>query len=87
MFADDTEALLYGDDWLECFGVPVCAYVDITKLYFAEWDWTVKRVLFDGNRDVDFSILPVEYIDSVLSVNKEIISKGYQVIYDFNNVV
>lgn len=56
----------------------------VDGMNFGVWNWSVKRVLFDNNLDVDFSILPYEQLDSVLSVNKDIISKGYQVIYDSN---
>jgi hypothetical protein len=61
--------------------------VDTTKLSFVEWDWKVKRVLYENNLDVDFSILPISHLDSVLSVNKEIISKWYRVVYDSTMLV
>lgn len=87
MLVDDHQSLLLDDRWLETIGEPVCGYVDTTKLGFVEWDWTVKRVLFDDYHDIDFSILPVIHLDSVLSVNKEIIFKGFRVIYDSTNLV
>jgi aminoglycoside 6-adenylyltransferase len=82
LLANDPQALLSKNHWLEQFGNPVCAFNYVTVLNFVEWNWVVKRVLFDDNRDVDFSILPFDQLDSVLSVNKEIISKGYHVIHD-----
>lgn len=84
---DNPETLLMDDGWIGNFGNPVCSYVDTTKLSFVEWDWSVKRVLYEKNLDVDFSILPISHLDSVLSVNKDIISKGYRIIYDPTNLV
>ena len=82
LLVNDPLVLLSENRWLEQFGSPVCAFNEVTVLYFVEWNWVVKRVLFDDNHDVDFSILPYDQLDSVLSVNKEIISKGYHVIHD-----
>ena len=80
MLAGDPQLLLTDDSWLRRFGEPVCSYVDTTKLDY-EWDWTVKRVLFDNGSDIDFSILPISQLDTVLSVNKDIILKGYRIIF------
>ena len=56
----------------------------MTELHFASWNWCVKRALFDDHRAVDFSILPYDKLDEVLSVNKGIMSKGYRVLHDSN---
>lgn len=82
LFTDDPDHYLKDDQWLTVVGEPIVCYVDETVLGFVDYNWTVKRVLFSGDRDVDFSILPINYVDSVLSVNREILSKGYRVIYD-----
>lgn len=82
LFTDDPDHYLKDNQWLSGLGEPIVWYVDETVLGFVDWNWTVKRVLFSSDRDVDFSILPINYVDSVLSVNQEILSKGHRVIYD-----
>lgn len=76
------ETFLNESGWLNRFGKVVCAFNDITPLPFTSWNWTVKRVLLDDNRDIDFSILPYAHLDEVLMVNQGILAKGYQVLYD-----
>jgi aminoglycoside 6-adenylyltransferase len=76
------DTFLNGNQWLNRFGNVVCAFNYITPLHFTTWDWCVKRALLDDNRDIDFSILPYDYLDEVLVVNQDIMAKGYRVIYD-----
>lgn len=82
VLTNESQILLHDNNWLNQFGIPVCTFIEETVLSFVKWNWIVKRVLFDDNRDIDFSILPYDQIDDVLAINKAIISKGYQVIYD-----
>jgi aminoglycoside 6-adenylyltransferase len=82
VLANDPQVLLNENSWLDQWGTPVCVFIYEIVLPFVKWNWLVKRVLFDDNRDVDFSILPYDQLDDVLAINKDIISKGYQVIYD-----
>jgi len=81
VLTNEPQILLNDNNWLNQFGAPVCTFIYETVLPFVKWNWLVKRVLFDDNRDIDFSILLYDQIDDVLAINKEIISKGYQVIY------
>ena len=76
------DTFLNDSQWVSRFGNVVCAYNEVTPLHFTSWDWCVKRVLSDDNRDVDFSILPYSHLDEALAINKGIIAKGYQVLYD-----
>ncbi|MBN1200627.1 MAG: aminoglycoside 6-adenylyltransferase [Anaerolineae bacterium] len=76
------DLFLKKNQWLGRFGNVVCAYNHITPLYSSSWDWCVKRVLFDDNRDIDFSILPYEHLDEIVAINQTIMLKGHQVIYD-----
>ena len=82
LLANDPYALLNSAHWLGEFGTPVCAFTEVTVLHFVPWNWCVKRVLYDDNRDVDFSILPYDQLTDVLSINQSIIAKGHRVIYD-----
>lgn len=82
MLVHTPDVFLSGNQWLNRFGKVVCVFNDVTPLHFTSWDWCVKRVLFDDNRDIDFSILPYDHLDEVLAVNQSIIMQGYQVIYD-----
>lgn len=82
VLADDPYLLLDEATWMDRFGAPVCVFVEVTELHFASWNWCVKRALYDDHRAVDFSILPYDKLDEVLSVNKGIMSKGYRVLYD-----
>jgi len=76
------DTFLNENQWLNRFGNVVCAFNYITPLHFTTWDWCVKRILLDDNRDIDFSILPYDHLDEVLAVNQDIMAKGYRVIYD-----
>jgi aminoglycoside 6-adenylyltransferase len=84
VLVNDVQILLDENDWLDRFGRVICAFNYVTPLHFVDWDWSFKRALFDDNRDVDFSILPHARLGEVLSVNKDIMSQGYAVIYDSN---
>lgn len=82
LLASDPAILLAENDWVGRFGKAVCVFNEITVLHFVSWNWCVKRVLFEDRRDVDFSILPYDQLDDVLAVNREVMSKGYRVLYD-----
>jgi aminoglycoside 6-adenylyltransferase len=82
VLANDPYLLLDEATWMDRFGTPVCVFVEVDELPFATWDWCVKRALYDDHRAVDFSILPYDKLDEVLSVNRGIMSKGYRVLYD-----
>jgi aminoglycoside 6-adenylyltransferase len=82
LLVDDPQVLLQTDTWLTFFGEAVCGTVEETQLDWLRLTWAVKRVLFADNRAVDFSILPYDRIDDVLSINAEIHAHGYQIIYD-----
>jgi aminoglycoside 6-adenylyltransferase len=82
VLANDPYLLLDDAAWMDRFGTSVCVFVEVTELYFATWNWCVKRALYDDHRAVDFSILPYDKLDEVLSVNEGIMSKGYRVLYD-----
>jgi len=82
VLANDPKGLVTENTWFNRFGNVVCFFDEIVPLHFTNWNWCVKRVLYADNRDVDFSILPYHHLDEVLSVNKDIILKGYRVIYD-----
>jgi aminoglycoside 6-adenylyltransferase len=76
------QAWMADNTWFDRFGSVVTFFDEIVPLHFTNWNWCVKRVLYSDFRDIDFSILPYEHLDEVLSVNGDILSKGYQVIYD-----
>jgi len=82
LLVDNPQVLLNGDAWLTNLGEVVCAIIEETSLNWLSLTWIVKRVLFTDNRTVDFSILPYERVDDVLSLNAEIHANGYQILYD-----
>ncbi|MBN2305012.1 MAG: aminoglycoside 6-adenylyltransferase, partial [Anaerolineae bacterium] len=82
LFLHDPVVLLDSRDWLDQFGNVVCVFNEIVPLHFMDWDWRVRRVLYDDRRDVDFSLLPHAWVDEVLMVNQGILAKGWRVIYD-----
>lgn len=82
LLVDDPQVFLQTDTWLTFFGEAVCVTVEETQLDWIRLSWAVKRVLFADNRTVDFSILPYDRVDDVLSINAEIHVHGYQIIYD-----
>lgn len=82
LFADDPDVFIQTDTWVACFGEIVCVTFEETILDWIHLRWYVKRVLFADNRAIDFSIMPYNRIDDVLSINAEIHAQGNQVIYD-----
>jgi aminoglycoside 6-adenylyltransferase len=82
LLVDDPQVFLQTDPWLTFFGEAVCGTVEETQLDWIHLTWAVKRVLFADNRTVDFSILPYDRINDVLSINAEIHAYGFQIIYD-----
>lgn len=81
LFVHDVAPLLNTRDWLDPFGHAVCIFNETVPLPY-DWDWHVRRVLYDDYRDIDFSLLPYACLNEVLLVNREIMAKGYGVIYD-----
>lgn len=82
VFTQDPGGLMNENTWFNCFGDVVCFFDEIVPLHFTHWSWCVKRVLYADNRDVDFSVLPYPQLDEVLAVNKEILSKGWRILYE-----
>jgi aminoglycoside 6-adenylyltransferase len=82
LFVDDQQAMMQDDTWTERFGQVICQFDEIVPLHFTNWKWCVKRPLYADLRDVDFSVLPYDRLDEVLAVNRDIIARGYRVIYD-----
>jgi aminoglycoside 6-adenylyltransferase len=82
LLVDNPQFLFQTDIWLTYFGETLCMTVEESRLDWLQLTWTVKRVLFTDNRVVDFSILPYDRVDDVLSLNAEIHVNGYQVIYE-----
>jgi aminoglycoside 6-adenylyltransferase len=85
LLADKPPLLMNTDNWLESFGEVVCVTFEETGLDFINLNWCIKRALFDDHRVIDFSILPYDRLDDVLSINKDIHALGYKVIYDANS--
>jgi len=82
LLADTPSDLIQSNKWLDFLGDVVCAVVEETPLDWVNLTWSVKRILFTDNRVVDFSILPSDRVDDVLSMNAEIHAHGYEIIYD-----
>ena len=82
LIVDTPHVLLQTDAWLAFLGEIACVVAEETPLDWLHLTWSVKRVLFADNRTVDFSIMPSDRLDDVLSINAEIHAQGYQVIYD-----
>ncbi|MBE0528333.1 MAG: aminoglycoside 6-adenylyltransferase [Thermoleophilia bacterium] len=82
LLADTPSDFMQSDNWLDFFGNVVCVVNEETPLDWVNMTWAVKRVLFTDNRAVDFSILPSDRVDDVLSMNAEIHAFGYEIIYD-----
>ena len=72
LLAEQPHFLINTVDWLEFFGEAVCVTFEETSLDFMNLNWYVKRALFDDNRVIDFSILPYDRLDDVLSINRDI---------------
>lgn len=82
LIAQDTTHHTETDAWLTLFGEVVCVSNETVDLPWIDVTWYVKRVLYEDNRALDFSIMPYEKIDAVLEINKEIHALGYDVLYD-----
>lgn len=82
LLVQDPPAWLADNRWLEQFGNPVCTFLEVIEFYFTDWKWIVRRVLYDDNRDIDFSLLPYNRLDEVLRINHDILDRGWQVLYD-----
>lgn len=82
LLTENPHDFIQTDMWLARFGEIVCVTGEETILDWIPLTWYVKRVLFADNRAIDFSILPADRIDDLLSINAEIHAQGYQVIYE-----
>jgi hypothetical protein len=82
LLADMPNVFMQSDTWLKDIGEVVCVIDEETPLDWVNLTWRVRRVLFADHRAVDFSILPFNRVDDVLSMNAEIHAHGYEVIYD-----
>jgi aminoglycoside 6-adenylyltransferase len=82
VFVTHPQRMMQDTTWFDRFGTVVSTFDEIVPLHFTHWSWCVKRVLYADQRDMDFSILPYDHLDEVLSVNRDIIAKGCQVLYD-----
>ena len=82
LLADTPNVFMQSEEWLSMLGEVVCVIDEETQLDWVNLTWAVKRVLFTDHRAVDFSILPADRADDVLSMNAEIHAHGYEVIYD-----
>jgi predicted nucleotidyltransferase len=82
LLVDDPRALLDSDSWLASLGETICVVVEETRLDWIHLTWAVKRVLFADSRAVDFSIMPYDRVDDVLSLNAEVHAHGCDIIHD-----
>ena len=87
IFAADPEILLADDAWLHNIGDPVITFVEAT----AVGAWRERRVLFDGARDVDFSVVPADLLNELNAMRQgdplhaevgATIARGYRVLID-----
>ena len=84
LLAENPSDFIRSDKWLDFFGEVACAVIEETPLDWVNMTWSVKRILFTDNRAIDFSILPADRVDDILSMNAEIHARGYEIIYDAN---
>lgn len=82
LLVDTPSDFLRSNQWLDFLGEVVCVVVEETLLDWINLTWAVKRILFTDGRAIDFSILPSDRIDDVLSMNAEIHAHGYEILYD-----
>jgi len=82
LLADTPSVFMQSNKWLGILGEIVFVIVEETHLDWVNLTWSVKRILFADNRAVDFSILPSDRVDDVLTMNAEIHAHGYEIIYD-----
>ncbi|HEV2073956.1 MAG TPA: aminoglycoside 6-adenylyltransferase [Thermomicrobiales bacterium] len=89
IFATDPEILLENDAWLHNIGDPVITFLEAT----AVGAWRERRVLFDGARDVDFSVVPADLLNELNAMHPgdllhaevgATIARGYRVLIDRN---
>jgi aminoglycoside 6-adenylyltransferase len=82
LLVDNPDAFRQTNSWLAFLGEILCEIAEEAYLDWIQLTWYTKRVLLADNRAIDFSIMPYERIEDVLSLNAEIHANGYQVIYD-----
>jgi aminoglycoside 6-adenylyltransferase len=82
LLVDNPDVFRQTNIWLAFFGEILCEIVEEVYLDWIKLTWYTKRILLTDNRAIDFSIMPYERIQDVLSLNAEIHANGYQVIYD-----
>lgn len=87
LLADTPAEFMQTNVWLDFLGEIVCAIDEETPLDWVNLTWSVKRVLFADNRTIDFSIMPADRVDDVLSMNAEIHAQGYEILYDAHSNV
>jgi aminoglycoside 6-adenylyltransferase len=80
--AEEPESLIADDLWLEAFGRPILIAQEIVPIESLGFAWFVKRPLYDDFRALDISIMPAGSLDAVLAVNREILARGFEVVYD-----
>ena len=83
---DKPDKYINDDKWLNNFGEIVCTFVEPTIGGGKE-----RRVLYNDNRDIDFSVVPSSYKFSdkhfTDPTTLSTFEKGYKVIYDKLNIV
>lgn len=82
LLVDNSDIFRQTNTWLAFLGEVLCEIVEEAYLDWIQLTWYTKRILLTDNRAVDFSIMPYERIEDILSLNAEIHANGYQVIYD-----
>ena len=82
VFADAPSRLIESDDWLCAFGRPVCITREKIPLDSMSAVWYVTRPLYDDFRALDISIVASGRMEEFLTVNAELHSHGYEVLYD-----
>jgi aminoglycoside 6-adenylyltransferase len=82
LLVDSPDVFRQTNTWLAFLGEILCEMVEEAYLDWIQLTWYTKRILLTDNRAIDFSIMPYERIEDVLSLNAEIHANGYQVIYD-----
>ncbi len=82
LLVDNPDVFRQTNTWLAFLGEILCEIIEEVYLDWIQLTWYTKRILLTDNRAIDFSIMPYERIEDVLSLNAEIHANGYQVIYD-----
>jgi aminoglycoside 6-adenylyltransferase len=92
MFTADPERYLSRTDWLENMGKPLLTFVEPT----ATGNERERRVLFEDMLDVDFAIIPVEWIKNLLEHGippemraqlLDTVERGMRVLLDKDKVI